>query len=1176
MSFWRRYKSLSQRPRTLGLISVIFVLTVFLFHSIPQDDLYRDDHPQQRVIIPVGPQTWEEWNDGEEDTPSNKGGMGSWLKVKTPKLGLEGLGLKKGGKRSLLVTGGAGQLGLALVNSLVADYTIHIVDIAKRPSFLTKSPNIIYHRGSILPPSDTLSSLFATTSFDGVVHLAAISLEAWCEPKEIECLTVNEGGTKAVLDQLDILRQKQPRRALLSWGKRKVPWMILASSMDVYGSSEFMGGSVDETTLRQPINAIGRTKLLAEQAVEEAATRGSEQQTKMPLKAAIVRFSDVYGYPHGTTITQSFFPSLVIDAITSLPIQYSSSTPPMDLIHVDDAVAGLTKVIRRLSTQSDPNMGGLENFNIVSGGKRWNSEEIVDLVRAQTGSMSPLRDIGDHLAAFAPVAEYSNIKASTDLDWQPTTSLTVGLGRTVTALSSEMAHYTRAFHSDNCPPSADYPSLDGLQHPQPEDERNRDLSKLDGCTVGMGFNHDGWIHHVKCEDGRFCGADGNKVIAYNWNASVWIVKAQRSDVVRERFLRVRFEEETGAGTLGISEENWDAGIVKLELFPPDREDDAAILTFDIEVSESSSSLRVMIPNSEQQLHAVANTTDSSTSFVMEHLTKFARPHYDMRLTVICCPSVGDWPLLLDDFETADILYGSTGQIPFNASRRSSQCTRAAKAVEYNSNKLSSEEKVLDAMASPPQLGESLQDSLQVSTQLSKLPNDWGLAHLPPCWNECHSPTVCIQSGDCRCVKADHCRPRRENPLLYQFKTMKKNPIEIMFDSHRLSNEVKQKDWKDILLPKAKSYFTQHDKFPKVHIVNGYPEEKKIELAECHKLQPAHCFSADNILYRAMRHISVSAEEADLIVLPVYQHCTDEEFMLHDLTAFAVKTIPGVLNQDKKLAFVLTHDWGICVNFAWEIWSARGESHLTPDWILRNALVWSVMGDYNSPCYRPHQDIVVPPRTCKSIDLREHFPEITNVTPMRQRTKLVTWSGTYWGTGKNMRLRLTCERGGAGKEELVPGGGPMSSWYNWEYMKEISGARFCPQPTGIAGWSPRINDAIYAGCIPVLTAEGTHYPFADFLDWSKFSIRIKPTELDQLERILSAIPLEQLEEMQANLMLVREAFIYSTDENPEDELKRRGPMFFALHEAGMRLRTLYPVGKNGVSKDTIYRQPVKGG
>jgi len=231
-----------------------------------------------------------------------------------------------------------------------------------------------------------------------------------------------------------------------------------------------------------------------------------------------------------------------------------------------------------------------------------------------------------------------------------------------------------------------------------------------------------------------------------------------------------------------------------------------------------------------------------------------------------------------------------------------------------------------------------------------------------------------------------------------------------------------------------------------------------------------------------------------------------------------------------------------------------------------------MGDYDSPCYRPAQDVVIPARTCQSISLKEHFPTVETVKPMRERPNLMTWSGTYWGTGKSERLRLTCNRGGVGKKELVPGGGPQDNFAAWDYMNDLTNARFCPQPRGIAGmslptlihqwlipgWSPRVNDAIYAGCIPVLTAEGSHYPFASFLDWSKFSVRIAPTEMDNIEQILSAIPLEKIEEMQANLVAVREAFVYATDEKPEEELERRGPMFFALHEAGLRLKTKYPI------------------
>jgi hypothetical protein len=114
-----------------------------------------------------------------------------------------------------------------------------------------------------------------------------------------------------------------------------------------------------------------------------------------------------------------------------------------------------------------------------------------------------------------------------------------------------------------------------------------------------------------------------------------------------------------------------------------------------------------------------------------------------------------------------------------------------------------------------------------------------------------------------------------------------------------------------------------------------------------------------------------------------------------------------------------------------------------------------------------------------------------------------------------------------------------------------------------GWSPRLNDAIFAGCIPVLTAEGTHYPFSTLLDWSKISIHIPPTQLDNLEAILLAIPMAEVERLQANLASVREAFVYASDEDPGEELERRGPMWWSMQEMRGRIQTVYPGDGTGI-------------
>lgn len=210
---------------------------------------------------------------------------------------------------------------------------------------------------------------------------------------------------------------------------------------------------------------------------------------------------------------------------------------------------------------------------------------------------------------------------------------------------------------------------------------------------------------------------------------------------------------------------------------------------------------------------------------------------------------------------------------------------------------------------------------------------WALKDLPTCFNDCDSPTVCVQTGSCRCVQADHCAPKRENPLL----SLGKRPASASSSSSNalghglgsnlgtlagyspiLAQAVAKVDWRDVLLPHAREALHANPEPIKVHVADGYEGQEAIESAECHKLQSTHCFSADNVLYRAMRHISVPADEADLVVLPVYQHCTGAPFMLHDVVHYASETIPGIKDKTKPVSLVMTHDWGICIAFSWYV------------------------------------------------------------------------------------------------------------------------------------------------------------------------------------------------------------------------------------------------------------------
>lgn len=1106
-----------------------------------------------------------------------KGGSGAGSKWLPP---IFGPSRGKSG-RLVLITGGAGSLGQVVAEELVkSGYAVHAIDIAPRPA--TLHPDVEYYRGNIMPSDSALPELLARHEYQGILHFAAVSLEQWCAPKYDACAEVNVDGTRAVVTQVEklVAAANKAGKGVLGLKKAKTaPWVLLASSMDVFGREA--GEPITETTFIQPATALGRTKKAAEDAVQNSFDRAAKGANEAAVQAAnfeftenavkkdasqfhgaIVRFSEVYGYSRNVSIPSAWIPRLLSQAFASLPIQYDSDQPPLDLLHVDDAVAGVVKVVDHLDQAArSRELPSLETYNLVAGGKRWLQEEIVKLVRAETGTKSPIRDVGRASKRWRGVPEYSNAHAKDALAWEPSVAPPQGLATVFRRAAEASRDYTFNFIAQHCAHST-LPGLDAMTHVTEEDRRNHDLWKLQNCTVNMGFNNGGLINHVKCEDGKHCLANATKVDGYNWNASVWVVDVP-ADAPRKGNGRTaaRFREENGMGFLGIPKDKADgAGPIAFELFDPRKADEAArfLGDFELEVAPDSSELKVFLTGREAQVDALAGD-DGQTLFQLANASP--SPAYDMRLNVLCCPREGDWPLFLDDAESADIRFGTAGDIAFNSSRRAHLCWRAEESYAHykqlTAELVLTEERTASGGASDPAPG-----------RLSAKPDEWVLKDLPPCWNDCGSPTVCMQTGHCRCVQADGCPRRRDNPLLALGRPQRAarpdsaSPLG-KFKAHDpiLEQMAARVDWRDVLLPEARAYVAtlkDEREFIKVHVVSGYPREAEIEAAECHKLQPTHCFSADSMMYKAMRHISVSADEADLIVLPVYQHCEGADFILHDVWHHAQASIPGINTGEKPVSLVMTHDWGICLAFTWEIWSARQDHRLYPDPLLKNTLVFSVMGDWYSPCYRPAQDVVVPPRSCTSPRLLAQFPTVAHVKPVAERPRLLSWAGTYWGSGKSERLRLACDRGGAGQRELLPGQGPQNHIDKYDdYLSELGTARFCPQPRGIAGWSPRVNDALFAGCIPVLTSEDTHYPFAGLLDWGQISVRVHPTELDHVEELLASIPLSRLEQIQANIMAVRDAFMYPADGHAEDELAKRGPMFWALHEAGMRLRTRYP-------------------
>jgi len=95
----------------------------------------------------------------------------------------------------------------------------------------------------------------------------------------------------------------------------------------------------------------------------------------------------------------------------------------------------------------------------------------------------------------------------------------------------------------------------------------------------------------------------------------------------------------------------------------------------------------------------------------------------------------------------------------------------------------------------------------------------------------------------------------------------------------------------------------------------------------------------------------------------------------------------------------------------------------------------------------------------------------------------------------------------------------------DYLPAVANSRFCLCPRGVAGWAPRLIDAIYLGCIPVLISDYTIYPFQDLIDYSRFAVFVRESEVPLMEDIIDAISPETEREMRVALGIVRDSLLY---------------------------------------------------
>lgn len=92
-----------------------------------------------------------------------------------------------------------------------------------------------------------------------------------------------------------------------------------------------------------------------------------------------------------------------------------------------------------------------------------------------------------------------------------------------------------------------------------------------------------------------------------------------------------------------------------------------------------------------------------------------------------------------------------------------------------------------------------------------------------------------------------------------------------------------------------------------------------------------------------------------------------------------------------------------------------------------------------------------------------------------------------------------------------------------YEDMMRKSKFCICPSGYEVASPRVVEAIYTGCVPVLISDHYVPPFSDVLNWNAFSVEVAVSDIPNLKKILEGISSRQYIRMQRRVVQVRRHF-----------------------------------------------------
>ena len=279
--------------------------------------------------------------------------------------------------------------------------------------------------------------------------------------------------------------------------------------------------------------------------------------------------------------------------------------------------------------------------------------------------------------------------------------------------------------------------------------------------------------------------------------------------------------------------------------------------------------------------------------------------------------------------------------------------------------------------------------------------------------------------------------------------------------------------------------------------------------------------------------TMDPEEADFFYVPIYGEC----FLFRENQKSGKEAMPNTNRWYKRALKIIVNEhpyWNRTQgrDHIWTFPGARGP-HIFKDWKrnIKKSIFLTPEGDRSlSEQFNTWKDIVIP-----GLEADEELWSGKLRNQDMKRDLFAFFKGTIHNRGGksySRGLRIVLERLLKDEKDIVFK--EQTPDCNRQcYKRMMRRSTFCLCPRGWSPWTLRAYQAMMVGCIPVVMADEIEFPYENYLDWSKLSIKIAERDVNKTLEILRGIPQDVIEDKRSEIDKVWRMVAWQKPTKPGD-------------------------------------------